>query len=63
MLIFLWKISQGRVNGYWLVFSDSPKRRRQIAPNQIVYKAPALVRRAREASLAVKGARPFNKIY
>ena len=29
-------------------------------PNQIVAKAPAMVRRAREASLAVKGARLFN---
>ena len=60
MLIFLWKISQGMVSGYQVMFSNSPRRGRLIVPNQIVAKAPAMVRRAREASLAVKGARLFN---
>ena len=31
-----------------------------IVLNQIVSKSPAIVRRAKEASLAVKGARLFN---
>ena len=60
MLIFLWKISQGMVSGYQVMFSNNPRRGRLIVPNQIVAKAPAMVRRAREASLAVKGARLFN---
>ena len=60
MLIFLWKISQGMVGGYDVRFSYSPRRGRLIIPNQIVSSAPALVRRAREASLSVKGAKIFN---
>ena len=41
-------------------FSSSPRRGRFIVPKTIVASAPALVRRAREASLAVKGAKIFN---
>ena len=60
ILIFLWKMSQGMVSGYQVTFSYSPRRGRMIVPNQIVAKSPAIVRRAREASLAVKGAKLFN---
>ena len=54
MILSLWKISQGMVGGYDVRFSYSPRRGRLIIPNQIVSSAPALVRRAREASLSVK---------
>ena len=60
MLIFLWKITQGMVSGYHVIFSNHPRRGRLIEPKQIVVHAPASVRRAREASLSVKGARLFN---
>ena len=59
-LIFLWKLSQGLVTGYNVTFSTSVRRGRTITPCQIVSSAPAAVRRARECSLSVKGARIFN---
>ena len=60
-IIFLWKISQGSVSGYDVVFTSRGIRRgRQFIPNHIDPKAPALVRKARENSLGVRGARIFN---
>ena len=60
-LIFLWKISQGLVNGYDVNFTSCGIRRgRTIIPNQVVQSAPALVRNARENSLGVRGAKMFN---
>ena len=58
--IFIWKISQGLVQGYDLEFSNSDRRGRMVIPHEIKRHAPAAVRRAREASLSVKGARIFN---
>ena len=43
-IIFLWKISQGLVSGYDVVFTSGGIRRgRQIIPNHIEPKAPALL--------------------
>ena len=59
-IIFIWKISQGLVKGYDLDFSSSERRGRMVVPHPVLATAPAAVRRAREASLGVKGARIFN---
>ena len=59
-IIFIWKISQGLVQGYDLEFSSSDRRGRMTVPRVVDRHAPAAVRRAREASLGVKGARIFN---
>ena len=60
MIIFLWKVSQGMVAGYKVDFSHSPRRGRLVNPHYTGAKVPALVRKAREASLASKGAKIFN---
>jgi ribonuclease P/MRP protein subunit RPP40 len=60
-VIFLWKISQGMVSGYDVQFTSLGIRRgRSIVPNPIVQSAPAMVRKAREQSLGVRGAQLFN---
>ena len=61
MVIFIWKLSQGLVSGYQVQFSSKLGRRGRTAlPHHVVQSSPALVRRARESSLGVKGARLFN---
>ena len=61
MVIFIWKLSQGLVSGYQVQFSSTLGRRGRTAqPHTVVQSSPATVRRAREASLGVKGARIFN---
>ena len=61
MVVFLWKISQGLVNGYSVQFTSASGRRGRTAlPHEVVKSSPASVRRARESSLGVKGARIFN---
>ena len=61
ILIFLWKISQGLVQGYNMQFTSTHGRRGRTAiPCEIVRSSPALVRKARESSIGVKGARMFN---
>ena len=59
-IIFIWKLSQGLVEGYDLEFSISERRGRMVVPHPVLATAPAAVRRAREASLGVKGATIFN---
>jgi hypothetical protein len=60
-VIFLWKISQGMVSGYDVQFTSLGTRRgRSIVPNPIVQSAPAMVRKAREQSLGVRGSQLFN---
>ena len=60
-MIFLWKISQGLVSGYDVNFSSCGARRgRVIIPKPVDNKSPAVVRKARENSLAVRGAKIFN---
>ena len=60
MVIFIWKLSQGLVSGYQVQFSSTLGRGRTAQPHTVVQSSPATVRRAREASLGVKGARIFN---
>ena len=59
-LIFIWKISQGLVQGYNLEFSTSDRRGRMVVPHPVHRLANSAVRQAREASLGVKGAKIFN---
>ena len=51
-MIYLWKVSQGLIGGHKLQFKG------EVA--EIVRSAPAGVKRARENSLSVKGAKMFN---
>ena len=61
LIIFLWKISQGLVNGYSKDFSSVFGRRGRLAvPNVVVNSSTAAVRRARESSIGVKGVQIFN---
>ena len=60
MVIFIWKISEGLVKGYTMDFTDSERRGRLAVVRPHVASAPAAVRRAREASLGVKGSGLFN---
>ena len=59
-VIFLWKISQGLVSGYDVTFTSQSRRGRMIIPKEVVRSSPAVVRRAREGSLGVRGAQLFN---
>ena len=61
MIIFLWKASQGLVQGFEIGFSDKQTRRGRTAEEKSVQKSsPAAVRKARECSLSIRGARIFN---
>ena len=60
MMIFIWKLGEGLVKGYNLSFTYCERKGRMATPKQIIRSAPAAIRRAREASLAVKGCRLFN---
>jgi hypothetical protein len=60
MLCFLWKLSQGLIGGYDIRWQCSDRRGRYALPAPLARGAPAAVRRARESSLAVRGARLFN---
>ena len=54
-------ISQGLVKGYSVDFTSEGGRRGRVAlPQGVVQSSPAMVRRARESSLGVKGAKMFN---
>ena len=59
-IIFIWKILQGYVQGYSLTSANHPRHGRTIQVSKYRTSAPASVRRAREASLSVKGAQLFN---
>ena len=60
MIIFLWKISEGLVDSYTIPFVTNPRRGRLATVSPVSRDAPTAVRKAREASLSVKGARIFN---
>ena len=63
MVIFIWKISMGLVEGYSMDFSQSNNRRgRECSVKTVVNTSPASVKRTRENSLAVKGAKMFNML-
>ena len=61
MLIFIWKAAMGLIDGYGMTFIGEHSRRgRQCSVADIVRDSPAGVRRAREGSISVKGAKIFN---
>ena len=62
IIIFLWKVAQGLVQGYDMDFVYSDRRGRLAVVRPYNPKAPTQVRKAREASLLVKGAKLFNCI-
>ena len=59
-IIFLWKVAQGLIKGYSANFTQNDRRGRLMVLAPLCTKVPAAVRKAREASLQVKGARLFN---
>ena len=59
-LIFIWKVSQGLVGGYSLPFQYSERRGATVLVPPMAIGCPASVRKAKEASLKVKGARLYN---
>ena len=59
-ICFLWKLSQGLVEGYSILWQFSERRGRLAIPNTIEKSASAKVRQARERSLGVHGPRLFN---
>ena len=62
-VIFIWKVAMGLVDGYVLEFSLTNGRRgRKCKVKSVVRSAPASVKKARENSLAVKGAKMFNML-
>ena len=60
MIIFLWKLSQNLVCGYNVTFYENQRRGRLIMPSYAPQRASAQVKKARESSLKVKGAKLFN---
>ena len=59
----MWKLSQGLVEGYDISFTETSNRTgRKAVPSAILSSAPAPVKRAKEASLAVKGVQLFNRM-
>ena len=61
-IIFIWKLSQGLVTGYILPFQHSERRGLVVTVPAMAMHSPSAVRKAREASLQVKGARLFNLV-
>jgi hypothetical protein len=61
-IIFMWKVAQGLVQGYSTTFYKSTRRGRLAHLNPLRNQSPPSVKRAREASLKVKGAKLFNII-
>ena len=60
MICFLWKLSCGLIGGYNIRWQQSDRRGLYAMTAPLARGAPAAVRRARESSLAVRGARLFN---
>ena len=61
-ICFLWKLSQGLIEGYQINWQWSDRRGRLAIPNRIPLSAPTKVKQARERSLGVHGARLFNSL-
>ena len=59
-ICFLWKQSQGLVEGYSFSWQWHDRRGRLAIPTNIPRSAPSKVRQARERSLGVHGPRLFN---
>ena len=61
MIIFIWKLSQGLVKGYSVDFTSVVGRRGRTAlPNEVIQSSSSSVKKARESSMGVKGAKMFN---
>ena len=58
-VIFVWKCAMGLVDGYELIFTTG-RHGRRCTVSECSLTASPLVRRAKEASLPVKGAKMFN---
>ena len=54
-IIFMWKVAQGLVQGYSATFYENPRRGRIAHLSPLRNQSPPSVKRAREASLKVKG--------
>ena len=61
-IIFIWKLSQALVTGYSLPFQNSDRRGLLVTVPPMATNSASAVRKAREASLQVKGARLFNLV-
>ena len=61
-IIFIWKISVGLVKGYNLNFENNPRRGKHVKERNMPKNIPTNVKRAREASLSVRGAKIFNML-
>ena len=62
-IIFIWKVSMGLVDGYPIDFTPTTNRRgRECCVKNVPGNAPSPVKKARENSLAVKGAKMFNML-
>ena len=59
-ICFLWKLTQGLIDGYNITWQWSDRRGRLAVPTSISSAAPSRVRGAREKSLSVHGAHLFN---
>ena len=59
-IIFVWKVLQGLVQGYPISSRQSPRRGRLVDVAKLCSSAPSAVKKAREASLSVHGAKLFN---
>ena len=59
-ICFVWKLSQGLVDGYSLTWQWNERRGRFATPNPIPPSAPSMVKQARERSLGVHGPKLFN---
>ena len=59
-IIFIWKISQGLIQGYSLPFKENARRGLFVEIPSLEKQCPAAVTNAIEASLKVRGARLFN---
>ena len=57
MIILLWKITEGYVEGYSVTFFTNPRRGRLAV---VHFYIALCLRHAREASLSVRGAKLFN---
>jgi hypothetical protein len=60
MIMLIWKISNGAVQGYNIKFQFNQRRGWLAIPTSVKQGSHVTVRRAREASLAHRGALLFN---
>ena len=62
MIIFMWKLRQGLVSGYDIIFTSMfSSTGRKAAPSPIG-KGPACRRKSREGSFRIKGVALFNSL-